>query len=104
MRRFDSLDNSLGRPPKSPFGLCAQRHTRRVAIIRLPLVGFLPADDPRIASAVAAIEGNLMEDGLVRRKPPMPNGREEGAFFACSCWLADCHKMQGRDDEAAALL
>jgi hypothetical protein len=57
-----------------------------------------------VASAVAAIEGNVMEHGPVRRKPPTPNGREEGAFFAGSCRLADCHKMQGRDGEAAALL
>ena len=70
----------------------------------LPLVGFLPVDDPRIAGTIAAIERDLMEGGLVRRKPPSPDGRDEGAFLACSCWLADCYKMQGRDDEAAALL
>jgi GH15 family glucan-1,4-alpha-glucosidase len=45
-----------------------------------------------------------MDGGLVRRKPPKPDGHDEGAFLARSCWLADCYKMQGRDDEAAALL
>ena len=74
------------------------------SLLLLPLVGFLPVDDPRIARTIAAIERDLIEGGLVRRKPPKPHGRDEGAFLACSCWLADCYKMQGRDDEAAALL
>ena len=74
------------------------------SLLLLPLVGFLPVDDPRIAGTIAAIERDLMQGGLVRRKPPKPHGREEGAFLACTCWLADCYKMQGRDDEAAALL
>ena len=76
--------------------------TLDASLLLLPLVGFLPADDPRIANTIAAIERNLMEGGLVRRKPPQPHGQDEGAFLACSCWLADCYKMQGRDDEAAA--
>jgi len=78
--------------------------TLDASLLLLPLVGFLPVDDPRIAGTIAAIERDLMEGGLVRRKPPKPDGRDEGAFLACSCWLADCYKMQGRDDEAAALL
>jgi GH15 family glucan-1,4-alpha-glucosidase len=45
-----------------------------------------------------------MDGGLVRRKAPTDDRPEEGAFLACSCWLADCYKMQGRDDEAAAML
>ncbi len=78
--------------------------TLDASLLLLPLVGFLPVDDPRIASTIAAIERDLMEGGLVRRKPPNPDGHDEGAFIACSCWLADCYKMQGRDDEAATLL
>ncbi|MEH6952959.1 glycoside hydrolase family 15 protein (plasmid) [Nitrobacter sp. NHB1] len=74
------------------------------SLLLLPLVGFLPVDDPRMASTIAAIERELMDGGLVRRKPPKPDGPDEGAFLACSCWLADCYKMQGRDDEAAMLL
>lgn len=74
------------------------------SLLLLPLVGFLPVDDPRIAGTIAAIERDLMDGGLVRRKPPKPDGHNEGAFLACSCWLADCYKMQGRDDEASALL
>ena len=78
--------------------------TLDASLLLLPLVGFLPVDDPRIARTIAAIERELMEGGLVRRKPPRPHGPDEGAFLACTCWLADCYKMQGRDDEAATLL
>lgn len=78
--------------------------TLDASLLLLPLVGFLPVDDPRIAGTIAAVERDLMEGGLVRRKPPKPDGHDEGAFLACSCWLADCYKMQGRDDEAAAML
>ena len=74
------------------------------SLLLLPLVGFLPIDDPRVASTIAAIERDLMEGGLVRRKPPNPDGHDEGAFLACSCWLADCYTMQGRDNDAATLL
>ena len=78
--------------------------TLDASLLLLPLVGFLPVDDPRIAGTIAAVERDLIEGGLVRRKPPKPDGHDEGAFLACSCWLADCYKMQGRDDEAATLL
>jgi GH15 family glucan-1,4-alpha-glucosidase len=78
--------------------------TLDASLLLLPLVGFLPVDDPRIAGTIAAVECNLMEGGLVRRKAPKPDGHDEGVFLACSCWLADCYKMQGRDNEAATLL
>ena len=69
------------------------------SLLLLPIVGFLPADDPRIAATVAAIERDLMQDGLVRRtRAEGPN--PEGAFLACSFWLADCQSMQGRAADA----
>ncbi len=74
------------------------------SLLLLPLVRFIPADDPRMAGTIAAIERELMEGGLVRRMAAKGDGRDEGAFLACSCWLADCMKLQGRDDEAAAML
>ncbi|HTJ91415.1 MAG TPA: glycoside hydrolase family 15 protein [Acidocella sp.] len=73
-------------------------------LLLLPLVGFLPIEDPRMSRTVAAIETELMEDGLVRRRKGSPSGREEGCFIACTCWLADCKAMQGRENEARALL
>jgi GH15 family glucan-1,4-alpha-glucosidase len=80
------------------------------ALLILAPVGFLPADDPRIVGTVAAIEAELLKDGLVQRYPMnartqdldgLPPG--EGAFLPCSFWLADNYALQGRHDDAAAL-
>jgi GH15 family glucan-1,4-alpha-glucosidase len=71
------------------------------SLLLLPLVGFLPIHDARIASTIASIERELVEDGLVRRWS-RADGPDEGAFIACTCWLADCLQMQGRTEEARA--
>jgi GH15 family glucan-1,4-alpha-glucosidase len=67
-------------------------------------VGFLPPDDPRVVGTVAAIEERLVEDGLVRRYDPDIEGDgladEEGAFIACTLWLADALQLMGRPDDA----
>ncbi|MBF0391124.1 MAG: glycoside hydrolase family 15 protein, partial [Alphaproteobacteria bacterium] len=74
------------------------------ALLMMPLVGFLPCDDPRVRETVAAIERELLEDGLVHRYrnsvevDGLPSG--EGAFLACSFWYADVLEMMGRRDEA----
>jgi GH15 family glucan-1,4-alpha-glucosidase len=69
------------------------------SLLLLPLMGFLPIDDERIARTISAIEHNLTRDGFVLRSRPQGN-TGEGAFLACSCWLADCQALQGRYDEA----
>jgi GH15 family glucan-1,4-alpha-glucosidase len=77
------------------------------SVLLIPLVGFLPPDDPRVAGTVAAIEQTLVVDGLVRRYDTratddgLPPG--EGVFLACSFWLADNYVLQGRRAEADAL-
>lgn len=62
----------------------------------LPLVGFLPAGDPRMSSTIDVLRDALNEGGLIRRWPrgegDAPN---EGAFLACSCWMADCLYLRG---------
>lgn len=74
------------------------------SLLMLPLVGFLPASDPRILSTIAAIEKNLMAGGFVLRYHTdtevdgLPEG--EGAFLPCSFWLVDCLNLTGRYDEA----
>jgi GH15 family glucan-1,4-alpha-glucosidase len=74
------------------------------ALLRIPLVGFLPVSDPRVQSTVHAIETRLMKDGFVLRYDTetdvdgLPPG--EGAFLACSCWLAAVQWLMGREDEA----
>ncbi|HEV7252699.1 MAG TPA: glycoside hydrolase family 15 protein [Mesorhizobium sp.] len=77
------------------------------SLLLLPAVGFLPPEDPRVRGTVAAVERNLMEDGLVLRyrteetADGLPPG--EGAFLACSFWLVDCYVMQGRMEQAREL-
>ncbi len=73
----------------------------------IPLVGFLPPSDARVISTVAAIESDLMEDGLVLRYRPEHSqdglpGRD-GAFLACSFWLVDNFVLLGRHDDARNL-
>jgi GH15 family glucan-1,4-alpha-glucosidase len=75
--------------------------------LMIPLVGFLPASDPRVVGTVETVQRELMQDGLVRRYDSdagvdgLPPG--EGAFLPCSFWLADCLGLLGRDREARAL-
>ncbi len=77
------------------------------SLLQIPLVGFLPWDDPRVQGTVDAIERELSFDGLVMRyrteeaRDGLPPG--EGVFLACSFWLADNMVLQGRHDEARAL-
>lgn len=77
------------------------------ALLLIPQVGFLPADDPRVSGTVAAIERELLHDGFVLRYATAEVddgvGGREGAFLACSFWLADVYMMMGRTDQANAL-
>jgi GH15 family glucan-1,4-alpha-glucosidase len=73
------------------------------SLLMLPLVRFLPADDPRMARTITAIERVLMQDGLVMRMTTR-GSNSEGAFLACTCWLADCRRLQGRTDAAREAL
>jgi GH15 family glucan-1,4-alpha-glucosidase len=76
------------------------------SLLMLPLVGFLPAGDPRIIGTVRAVERQLVVDRLVHRYVPrpdvegLPNG--EGAFLACSFWHVDALVLLGRHEEARA--
>ena len=78
------------------------------SLLLIPQMGFLPIDDPRVTGTVAAIERELIEDGLVKRyrsgsgADGLPPG--EGVFLACSFWLADVYQRQGRLAEAHALV
>ena len=74
------------------------------ATLLIPLVGFLPPDDPRVRDTLDAVERDLLRDGLVLRyhtaqtEDGLPPG--EGAFLACSFWYVDNLVLQGRRDEA----
>jgi GH15 family glucan-1,4-alpha-glucosidase len=75
----------------------------------IPLVGFLPASDPRVAGTIDAVQRELMRDGFVERYAVkeqndvdgLPGG--EGVFLPCSFWLVDALLMQGRTAEATEL-
>ena len=77
------------------------------SLLLIPQVGFLPPDDPRVLGTIAAIERELIVDGLVLRYATetgvdaMPAG--EGAFLPCSFWLADSFALTGRRAEGVAL-
>jgi GH15 family glucan-1,4-alpha-glucosidase len=77
------------------------------SLLQLPIVGFLPVDDPRVLGTVAAIERGLMADGFVMRyrSESAPDGLPpgEGVFLACSFWLVDAYVLLGRWDEARKL-
>jgi GH15 family glucan-1,4-alpha-glucosidase len=77
------------------------------SLLLMPLVGFLPIDDERVAGTITAIERGLMRDGFVlryrteRKVDGLPGS--EGVFLPCSFWLADCLHLMGRTEEAREL-
>ncbi len=77
------------------------------SLLLLPLVGFLPPQDPRIQGTVAAVQRELMVDGLVRRYNTRDSvdglSGDEGVFLACSFWFVDNLVLQERRDEARAM-
>ena len=98
-RGFDSAQNSF----VQSYGATALD----ASLLLIPMVGFLPPTDARVRGTVAAIERDLVHDKLVARyrtearTDGLPPG--EGAFLACSFWLADNYVLQGRYDEARTL-
>jgi GH15 family glucan-1,4-alpha-glucosidase len=77
------------------------------SLLMMPLVGFLPATDPRFTGTVRAIEERLMRRGFVDRYRSgsgvdgLPTG--EGVFLPCSFWLVDCLYLMGRVRDAQRL-
>jgi GH15 family glucan-1,4-alpha-glucosidase len=78
------------------------------SVLLLPIVGFLPPNDPRIVSTVAAIRNELSVNGLLLRYKVEDIGVDglppgEGAFLACSFWLVEVLALQGCGEEARTL-
>jgi GH15 family glucan-1,4-alpha-glucosidase len=77
------------------------------SVLLIPHTGFLPPEDPRVQGTVRAIERTLLRDGFVLRYATehqvdgLPGS--EGAFLACSFWLADNYAFAGRMAEAEEL-
>jgi GH15 family glucan-1,4-alpha-glucosidase len=70
------------------------------ALLLLPQVDFVDWKDERMVRTANAIREDLERDGLVYRTPPEGGREQEGAFLACSFWLAECLAHQGRSQEA----
>lgn len=98
-RGFDAEENSFAESYGSKL--------LDASLLLLPAVGFLPASDPRICGTVAAVEKYMMRDGFVLRHDPREISEEEqpieGAFLACTLWLADAHVLAGNLDRAQEL-
>ncbi|MGI8937342.1 MAG: glycoside hydrolase family 15 protein [Iamia sp.] len=77
------------------------------SVLLVPIVGFLPPDDPRVTATIDAIADELTEDGLVLRyrQDHTDDGLEgtEGVFLLCSFWMVQALALNGRVDEAEAL-
>jgi GH15 family glucan-1,4-alpha-glucosidase len=77
------------------------------SLLLLPVIGFLPCNDPRVRGTITAVERHLVRDGFVyrydqRRSEDGVRGGE-GVFLACSFWLADAYLLSGRREEAVRL-
>jgi GH15 family glucan-1,4-alpha-glucosidase len=77
------------------------------SILLLPAVGFLPPSDTRVRGTIAAIENHMMQRGFVLRHDPRESvdGKQpmEGAFLACTLWLADAYVLMGEIAKAQVL-
>jgi GH15 family glucan-1,4-alpha-glucosidase len=100
-RGFDAKRNTFVQSYDSPL--------LDASTLLIPIVGFLPAKDPRVLGTINAIERGLCIDGFVAR---YTTGHEanidglpgkEGAFLACSFWLADALALAGRREDARVL-
>lgn len=78
------------------------------SLLQLPQVGFCRPDDDRMLGTVAAIEEDLMVDGLLLRYRTetgvdgLPPG--ENPFLACSFWLVEQYALSGRLEDGRALM
>ncbi|MEU8824003.1 glycoside hydrolase family 15 protein [Streptomyces sp. NPDC048636] len=103
-------------PARSTFTQSYGSAELDAATLLIPKVGFLPATDPRVTGTIDAVRRELSEDGLIRRYTSDGDGADgdgtrnldglpgrEGAFLACSFWLADALRLSGRHKDARTL-
>ncbi|MCG0289223.1 glycoside hydrolase family 15 protein [Streptomyces sp. PSAA01] len=94
-------------PERSTFTQSYGSSELDAATLLIPRVGFLPATDPRVIGTIDAVRRELSEDGLIRRYTAVDRvdglPGSEGAFLACSFWLADALHLAGRHKDARAL-
>ncbi|MGH7587534.1 MAG: glycoside hydrolase family 15 protein [Gemmatimonadota bacterium] len=102
--RASILENGVD-PERGTFVQSYGSRHLDAALLLIPILGFLPIDDPRVERTIAAIEDELVVEDLVIRYLSEDGLRGgEGAFAWCTFWLIDCLAMQGRLAEAEELL
>ncbi|MCW2785333.1 MAG: glycoside hydrolase family 15 protein [Marmoricola sp.] len=78
------------------------------SLLLLPIVGFVDGNDPRMLGTIAAVEEDLLRDGLVMRYRTRTGvdgiGGDESPFLACSFWLVSAYALAGRHDDAVSLM
>ena len=78
------------------------------SLLQIPMVGFLPPDDPRVLGTVAAVERDLMRDGFLLRYRTQSGvdglAGDEHPFLACSWWLVSAYALTGQRDKGHALM
>jgi GH15 family glucan-1,4-alpha-glucosidase len=78
------------------------------SLLLIPVVGFLPGDDPRVIGTIAAVEHDLIREGFVMRYRPETGvdgiDEDEYPFLACSFWLVSAHSAAGRVNDARRLM
>jgi len=87
-------------PARNTFVQAFGEHRLDAALLLLPTIGFVAWDDERMVGTADAVRKELEEDGLLRRYRVGRAEEREGAFLACSFWLAECLARQGRADDA----
>ncbi len=104
-------DQVLAKGYDSEMGTFTQAYGSKeldASLLMIPLVGFLPIDDPRVMGTIEAVQRELMADGFVQRYHNNSGvdgiAGEEGAFLPCSLWLVSCLALLGRVDQARELM
>jgi GH15 family glucan-1,4-alpha-glucosidase len=95
-------------PERETFTQAYESKLLDASLLLIPMVGFLPPSDQRVAGTVAAIERELCVDGFLLRYPTVDGAvdglpGDEGVFLACSFWLADSYALLGRIKDAREL-
>ena len=90
---------------QNAFTQSYDRPTLDASVLRLPLIGFIDANDPRMVGTIDAIQKELTRNGLVYRYTEMDDGLagNEGTFAICTFWLVQCLALCGRQREAEQL-
>jgi GH15 family glucan-1,4-alpha-glucosidase len=104
---FDEVCSQGFDPQRNTFTQYYGSKGLDASLLAIPLSGFLPPDDPRVAGTIAAVEEELLEGGFLLRYRTEEGvdglSGEEGVFLACSFWLVDAYLLVGRHQEARAL-